>query len=263
MANGGYDMFSSGPELNDILTATKNFGLTLAAVTSIDDPEKLNRVKCRLAVSGQDDDIKETDWCPVVMPFSGKTHGAMFMPNKDDLVLLAFLNGDPQCPYVVGGTWNSDSPPPYTVEGGKNNHYCIKTLNGSELLFYDEKGKELIDLATPTGALLTLNDAEKQAILADGKSKNSVKLDWSAGSIQVTSEKELSLVCGSAKLTLKSDGTVAIEGKKITVSGTDVALEGKNSFKATGSTSDVEAKTSLNLKGVNTALQGTAGVNIN
>ena len=48
-------------------------GLTLATVTNITDPDKLNRVKC-LPIENKDNE-EETDWCYVMAPLGGAGHG--------------------------------------------------------------------------------------------------------------------------------------------------------------------------------------------
>ena len=78
-------------------------GLTLAKVTNIKDEENLNRVKC-LPISAKDEE--ETDWCYVMAPMGGKDCGAMFFPQVDDLVVLAYLDDDPHRPLVLGAYWS-------------------------------------------------------------------------------------------------------------------------------------------------------------
>lgn len=91
------------------------FGLTLAKVTNINDDKKLNRVKC-LPIGSPD--AEETDWCYVMAPLGGKGCGQFFFPNVNDLVVLAYLGGDPHRPLVLGAIWNTVVTPPYTVQNG-------------------------------------------------------------------------------------------------------------------------------------------------
>ena len=85
-------------------------GLTLATVTNITDPDKLNRVKC-LPIENKENQ-EETDWCYVMAPLGGKECGQFFFPNVDDLVVLASLGGDPHRPMVIGAWWNTEVKPP-------------------------------------------------------------------------------------------------------------------------------------------------------
>ena len=92
-------------------------GLTLAMVTNITDPDKLNRVKCVPVENRKSEE--ETDWCYVMAPLGGKQCGQFFFPNVNDLVVLAYLGGDPHRPMVIGSWWNTETAPPYTIEEGK------------------------------------------------------------------------------------------------------------------------------------------------
>ena len=47
----------------------RRYGVDMAKVTNIDDPEKLNRVKCKRITS--DPDVGETDWMYVCSPLAG------------------------------------------------------------------------------------------------------------------------------------------------------------------------------------------------
>ena len=90
-------------------------GLTLAVVTNVSDPDKLNRVKC---VPVENDQDEETDWCYVMAPMGGKECGQFFFPNVNDLVVLGYLNGDPHRPMVLGAYWNTKVKPPYVIQDG-------------------------------------------------------------------------------------------------------------------------------------------------
>jgi phage protein D len=49
----------------------------------------------------------ETDWAPVAQPCVGTTGGTLFLPSVGDEVLVAFEQGDPRRPYVVGSFVNN------------------------------------------------------------------------------------------------------------------------------------------------------------
>ena len=115
-----------------IESKTRRPGLALAVVTNINDEQKLNRVKC---LPIENENLEETDWCYVMAPLGGKACGQFFFPNVNDLVVLAYLGGDPHRPLVLGAIWNTVVKPPYTIQDGKVYNFSIKTPGGSELLF--------------------------------------------------------------------------------------------------------------------------------
>ena len=134
-------------------------GLTLAVVTNVSDPDKLNRVKC---VPVENDQDEETDWCYVMAPMGGKECGQFFFPNVNDLVVLGYLNGDPHRPMVLGAYWNTKVKPPYVIQDGKVYDFTIKMPSGTELHLYDEPGKQKVTLTMPSGTTLTMDDEGKK-----------------------------------------------------------------------------------------------------
>src|SRR5690349_11880745 len=79
----------------------------LGRVTSVDDPEKLARVKVELYALDTARDIAV--WARVASPFAGASRGGFFIPQIDDEVLVVFVNGDARAPIVVGGLWNGSA----------------------------------------------------------------------------------------------------------------------------------------------------------
>lgn len=239
-------------------------GIRLAKVTNIKDPEKHNRVKVRLALPEADKDILETDWCPVVMPLSGKGSGVFMMPSVDDLVLISYLDGNPNCPYVIGGTWNPKSPAPYTVADGKNINFSVKTPGGSELLFYDEKDKEKISLSTPSKAELHIDDEKKNALLTDKDKKNQISLNWEKGEIEIKADKKITITAGKSSIVLDGSGKITIKSDtSVEIKSAGITTDASNANKVSGSSVEVGAKGKLTLKGATADLKGSAGVNIN
>ena len=88
-------------------------GLTLARITNVTDPDKLNRVKC-LPIGVPE--AEETDWCYFMSPMGGKGCGVYFPPHVDDLAVLGYLDDDPHRPVVLGSIWNTELTPPFTIQ---------------------------------------------------------------------------------------------------------------------------------------------------
>ena len=153
-------------------------GLTLAVVTNVSDPDKLNRVKC---VPVENDQDEETDWCYVMAPMGGKECGQFFFPNVNDLVVLGYLNGDPHRPMVLGAYWNTKVKPPYVIQDGKVYDYTIKMPSGTELHLYDEPGKQKVTLTMPSGTTLIMDDEGKKVALQDKGGENALTMDLQGG----------------------------------------------------------------------------------
>ena len=79
---------------------------------------------------------------------------------------------------------------------------------------------------------------------------NHIEID-SGGTITVTAESELVLQCGSAKIGLKSDGSIAIEGSskiELVSGGTSVKAD-PSAYKVTGTQVDLSGSAQVNVTG--------------
>ncbi len=239
-------------------------GLTLAKVTNITDPDKFNRVKCLPVGSENTTDEKgrktseETDWCYVMTPAGGPEGGIFWFPQVDDLVVLAYLEGDPHRPLVIGGLWTTEVKPPYTIEEGKVQEYSFRTPSKTELLIHDEKDKHKATLTMPSGAVLIMDDENKILALQDKDKKNLVSIDWKGGNLSIKADNKIELSSGKSSVTLEKSGNISIEGgsnvtikgnSKVEVSGANVELKGNSSVSVSGLKTEVKASTTLDLNG--------------
>ena len=78
--------------------------------------DKLGRVKVRFywdhraeATGGQ------SVWARVIQPWAGKGWGAQFIPRVGTEVAVAFVDGDPDRPIVIGGLYNGRDTPIYSA----------------------------------------------------------------------------------------------------------------------------------------------------
>ena len=215
-------------------------GIALAKITNIKDPKNLGRVKC--AYITKDKDAGETGWIYCITPFGGNQYGSFFHPNVNDIVALAYENGDIHRPFVIGYLWVKNAKPPLSVKDGKNEEYKLITPNKCYVDFCDTKGKEKITAATPKKRTLLLDDENQLVELSDGKNKFS--MNSKTGSVEITCDKKLTIKVGSG-VTITCDGTsgaVNIKtNKEITMSAAQINV------KASG-TAEISANGSLTVK---------------
>lgn len=187
---------------------TRVNGLDIAEVTNIQDPEKRNRVRCK--VLSTDPKVGESNWAMVSTFASGNQMGATFLPNVGDIVLLGYIGGDIHMPVVLGGLWTQASAMPYPYDdAGKNPIRSIKTPGGSEILIDETEKKVKLSLTTPAGATLTLDDGNEKIELKDKEGKNGLTMDLKAGKVTIKAEKNITLEAGSSKLILDGQGNRA------------------------------------------------------
>lgn len=102
----------------------------------------------------------ETDWVRIAAPMSGNGRGCFIMPELHDEVLLAFDQGNPRLPYVIGFLWNgADTPPGSDVRDRR-----LTSRNGHTIRFLD---------STPSGGslgALIIEDAHgNKIVMSNGK----------------------------------------------------------------------------------------------
>ena len=95
-------------------------------------------------------------WIRVAQFWAGKNWGAMFIPRIGQEVVVAYLEGDPDRPLIVGSVYNHDQKPAYLGSGRDSKHTHDPNLSGiksnstlggdgfNELRFNDTKDKEQI-----------------------------------------------------------------------------------------------------------------------
>jgi uncharacterized protein involved in type VI secretion and phage assembly len=102
------------------LFQTRRFGVYPARVISNQDPSGLGRVLVSLADPSGSTETGEA-WAPIATLMAGNKRGTWFMPEQGDEILLAFQDGDPRRPYVLGALWNAENPPPEQMDAAGQN----------------------------------------------------------------------------------------------------------------------------------------------
>lgn len=182
------------------------YGLYVAKVTEITDQ---NKVKVTFP-SRAFEDI-EVD---VVAVSAGNASGQFFFPSKDDQVMIAFLEGDFNSPYMIGAIWDDQNKFPVTVKDNKNDVRLIRTPAGHEFRLDDTDGKETIVLKTKKGHEVTLDDADSGAMtLKTSDGKETIKLDVGSGLVAIEADQKMTITVKGVSIKVDgSGGKVAIEG---------------------------------------------------
>ncbi len=112
--------------------------------------DKYGRVKVQFHWDRQGKgDANSSCWVRVGTPWAGRQWGAIHIPRVGQEVLLAFQEGDPDRPIIVGSVYNADQMPPYALPDNKTQSGLKSrgTLHGTpenfnELRFEDKRGSE-------------------------------------------------------------------------------------------------------------------------
>ena len=220
---------------NETLGGTNSpiMGIHLGKVTKLDgDPNTQLRIQILLANFGTDALV----WARLTFPDAGKGRGIFFVPEKDDEVVVSFLDGDPSQPIILGTLYNKTNTPPETWKA-ENNIRKIVSKNKVTIAFDDEKKN--LTLSTPGGNSILMDDAKGITI----KDANGNSIVLAAAGITIKSAKDAT-VQAAKNLTLKADaGPVAI-------TGLEVKAEAKTALKLAGkATAEISASGILTVKG--------------
>jgi uncharacterized protein involved in type VI secretion and phage assembly len=189
-------------------------GVAVGIITNNQDPQGLGRVKVKFPWLS---DSTESDWAKVLSFMSGGGRGAVFLPEVNDEVLVAFEHGDINFPYVLGGLWNQQDAPPEKNADGKNNVRKIRSRSGHEIIFQDnrESGQEQLQIRSNSGHTVLLDDSTgaEQVVIKDKTGSNLVTIDSTTNTISIESAMKLSLK--SQMIEIEADGVLTLKGAVI------------------------------------------------
>lgn len=231
---------------------TRPAGAVTAFVKEIDAEHGRVRVEYR----GMQQSLL-SPWAYVASPLSGKGRGMLFMPEKDDEVLVCFGEGDFSHPYIVGFLWNGVQTSPETEAHNR----VIVTPGGHQLRFEDKENDTRILLKSKGNHSILLEDKtgqQKVDIKSNGNREVLLDDNPAGGKVKIVSGQHEILMddmAGSAKIEIKAGSGVVKITMNVSPPSMDI-LVGGNTINIASSGMTVTAAGTLT---VNTG--GTATVN--
>jgi len=158
------------------LVRSRYFGKYRGVVTKVDEEKNMGLIKaCVPEIYGE----KESPWALPCVPFAGKNHGLVVLPEVKDGVWIEFEGGDPSNPIWTGCWWGSEDMP----DPGSPKTRLFATSGGHKLILDDKKNE--IHLLHSDGGGISISDSEiklkigsTQIVLsANGVSINKVSLE--------------------------------------------------------------------------------------
>lgn len=222
----------------------------IGIVKENNDPEALGRVKIQFPWQKQAGTT--TPWIRIASVHAGSGKGFYSIPELDEDVIVDFIGGNAESPYVLGALWNGQNKPP--VSNSNNDIKVFQTKSGCSMTFDDEKGS------------ITLKDKSGSSISLDGS--GNISINASSGEVSVIGPKEVSLssddevsLSGKKEVSIMSDNEVSLNGsnevsilsnQEVFIKGTlEVSINSDVEVKVTGL-----AKAALSSSGV-TSVEGT------
>jgi uncharacterized protein involved in type VI secretion and phage assembly len=245
------------------LVQTSVIGLVIDNV----DPDDLARIRVKFPTLP---DEPKSWWCRVASPNAGKERGFYALPEKDDEVLVMFLQGSQDVGLIVGQFWNGKDTVPVEAKDSsktgkvwkgkkskdvfkygssdtkKNDRRFWKSRSGHLFLFDDTSGKETVQIW----------DKKRELALVFDCASGRIILSNSKGDLHIRTAKDLYLEAGQHiywQAAKNIEGKAGEEGKE---------EYGKNLAIKTGMSFQVEAKKDIEEKGLNFKIEGKAKGNI-
>ena len=185
-------------------------GVVIAIVDDNDDPADLGRVRVRYPWLG---DQAVSFWARLAMPGAGKDSGMVWVPQVSDEVLVAFEQGDPEHPFVIGGLWNGSDAAPLgdgLMDSGKVKRSGFISRGGHKLVFFDDSGESGIALISSNNKLrVSLNETKGQLhVYFDGK-----LLMEGTGDVEIKTQGDFKV--NAQGVTIQGQGQTAIKGATV------------------------------------------------
>ncbi len=253
--------------------------------------DKLGRVKLRFRWDRRKDATSGgAVWVRVMQAWSGGNGGWSFIPRVGTEVAVAFMDGDPERPVVVGQLHNGEQLPPFPLPDQKTRsglRTCSTPGGGgySELSFDDKKGNEQVllhaerdlktevehDATTDIGNdrtttiekgndTLTVQKGNRSTTISEGNdtltvSKGNRKVDVPDGNHAITSTTgDISVKTSMGTISLESSNAITLKvgQSSITINQAGVTIKGM--------TLSVEGQLMTTVKGPMVQIEGSGMV---
>lgn len=207
-------------------------------VTDFKDPMQLGRVRVRFAWQAESE--PSSPWIRVAVPYAGDGHGMVMTPDVNDRMMLNFIGGNVECPYVAGYLYCADKRLPTgagLLKDRMNPEFSRKIISsatGQSITFVDKPDKSsFINMVVPPVAAVwnlvnsfASSSATPEDVLPFAPFNGELILRDDNGVY------ELNLSAKTRNITVKSAfGNVILDaftGITISAPNGDINIEGKN-----------------------------------
>ncbi len=196
-------------------------GVQSAHVVGLKDEEidcdKYGRVKVQFHWDREGKKDEDSScWIRVGTPLAGKEWGMIHIPRIGQEVIVAFMEGDPDQPIIVGSVYNYENMPPYKLPDNKTQSgmKTRSTKEGdaetfNEFRFEDKKGEEQIYLHAEKNLEIVVENDEVHTVGHDKKDKGNQKLKvFNNQEIEIGTPQSSD---GSQTLKVQKDRTATLE----------------------------------------------------
>jgi type VI secretion system secreted protein VgrG len=226
------------------------------------------RIKIRFFWDWREDATADSsDWVRVVQPWAGNQWGGQFIPRVDTEVAVAFMDGDPDRPIVIGGFYNGNDKPIFPVgEKTKLGFRSRSVTKGgtddfNEFSFDDKKGSEAVFLHAQKDMTTEVEHDQKLKVDNDRtvtiKGNETVTIeqgnqttDVQLGNISVKADAGAITVEAMQSITLTvGENSVKIDQTGVTINGLMISITGQVQTSVKGTMTQVTGDAMLQLSG--------------
>lgn len=168
-------------------------------------------------------------WARLGSFYASSQFGAEFYPEIGDEVVVAFMDGDPRFPVIVGSLYSKKNPPPVTPDA-KNNQKTIVTKSKLRIDFFEEE--KIIEISTPDKQSIRFDDKAGQVVIKD---KAGSTITMASSGVTIDSAAKLTLNA-KTDVAITAQGKVSIKGTAgVDIAGLTIKANADTSFAAQGS----------------------------
>ena len=233
-------------------------------------PDKYGRVRVRFP---WDREAKYACWIRVAHAWAGNMWGHQWIPRVGDEVVVTFLEGDPDCPLIVGSVYNADNMPPFKLPDNKTQSGILThsskqgtSANYNMFRFEDKKGSEDVLLHAEN---TMHNSVESSQFITVGLNRNITTggIDKDGNKVGDVKEKVFKNhnlhVLGNARVKIEGTEDVEVDDSSATMFGKDRTVEVSTDDVLMANTITLQATQTLTLvAGANSIVMGPSGITI-
>lgn len=228
--------------------------MVIATVCGYGTDEKKATLHVQLPYMKKGEDILED--VELLLPYGGKDYGFLCRPEIGDQVMVLFSGEHMRRAVAIGCIAPGDASI-WEVCSEKNEQKQWLMKNGMKLSLWDEEEAAKAEI-TCQDIAMQLDEKEQQLQLQ--LKDSSLLLDGKNGCVKLDAEKEIKLVCGEGSITMKKDGTICIEGKKLQIKGQALTSETTMDTKISAQKVNLEAKLEVGIKGNSSVKISASGI---